>query len=159
MAIFKRLIQNPSSPDKDIKATSGPAKYKQSTFARLTDTNALSRDVFDQKLYTVDLAAGFGATVPILSKRGVVKISNATTSGAQLTISLSNSELLAVDVDKYWIQGTVATATSTILPVVRVVPISADGSITFNIKTASGGSIDWSTNPVYLHYQIVKIGD
>ena len=79
MAIFKRLIQNPSSPDKDIKAA-GKDRYKQSTFARLTDTNALSRDVADQKLYSVDAATAATASVAITTKKSVVKVTNASTS-------------------------------------------------------------------------------
>jgi hypothetical protein len=69
MAIFKRLIQNPSSPDKDIKAA-GAARYKQSTFARLTDTNALSRDINDAIAYTLPLTAAATGTQTVTTKKG-----------------------------------------------------------------------------------------
>ena len=44
MPVFKRLVQNPSSPDKDLKVLTGSAKYKQSTFGRLADINSLAKD-------------------------------------------------------------------------------------------------------------------
>jgi len=155
MAIFKRLIQNPSSPDKDIK-TAGAARYKQSTFARLTDTNALSRDLADQKLYSVDAATAATASVAITTKKAVVKVTNASTSSTTLTITLTNSELLLADKDNYFVQATVASAT-TFSPSIRVVPIAADGSIVIVISAPS--AINWSTNPTYLNVQIGKIGD
>ena len=102
MPVFKRLIQNPSSPDKDLKVLSGADRYKQSTFARLADVNALSKDVNDQKLYSVDAggATSSSASVAITTKKGVVKITNAHTGATSFTLTLTNSELLAADVDK-----------------------------------------------------------
>jgi hypothetical protein len=151
MAVFKRLVQNPSSPDKDIKAA-GAARYKQATFARLTDTNALSRDLNDQILYTLPLTAAATGTQAITTKKGVVKIT--TTNTGALTITLTNSELLLVDVDKYFVQ--VSVAHPTINGITTVVPIAADGSIAVRIAQLSG-TVAWTT--VYLNYQIVKIGD
>jgi hypothetical protein len=155
MAIFKRLVQNPSSPDKDIKAA-GTARYKQSTFARLTDTNALSRDLNDQILYTLPLTAGASGTQTITTRKGIVKIT--TTNTGTLTITLnttSTTELLLADVDKYFVQVTVATATA-VTPVTWVVPIAADNNIAVKIAQP-GTTTAWGT--VYLNYQIVKIGD
>jgi hypothetical protein len=155
MAIFKRLIQNPSSPDKDLKAA-GTARYKQATFARLTDTNALSRDTNDQTAYTLTLTAAATGTQTITSKKGVVKIT--TTNTGTLTITLnttSTSELLLADVDKYYVQVSVATATS-VTPVTWVVPIAADNNIAVKIAQP-GTTTAWGT--VYLNYQIIKIGD
>jgi len=156
MAIFKRLIQNPSSPDKDIKAA-GAARYKQSSFARLTDTNALSRDIFDQKLYSVDAggATSQTASVAITSKKGVVKITNAHTGATSFTLTLTNTELLAADVDNYFMQVTVGSAT-TMVPSVKIIPVTAGQ---FGIVITTTVSINWATNPTYVNYQIVKIGD
>jgi len=150
MAIFKRLVQNPSSPDKDIKAA-GKDRYRQSTFARLTDTNALSRDLNDQIAYTTALSTN-AATVAITTKKGVIKITGSST--ATITITLTNSELLLADTDKYFVQATVAHPT--INAVATVVPIAADGSIAIKL-TQITTTTAWTT--VYLSYQIVKIGD
>lgn len=156
MAIFKRLIQNPGSPDKDIKAA-GSSRYKQSTFARLTDTNALARDVNDQKAYTLALGSGATGTQTITSKKGVVKITSTNTGTLTITLNTtSTSELLLADVDKYFVQVTIATATALITPVAFVVPIAADNNIAINIAQP-GTTTPWGT--VYLNYQIVKIGD
>ena len=151
MAVFKRLVQNPSSPDKDIKAA-GANRYKQSTFARLADTNALSRNLNDQIAYTLALTAGATGTQAITTKKGVVKITTSNTG--TLTITLTNSELLLVDVDKYFVQATVAHAS--INAIATIAPITADGSIAVRIAQLSG-TVAWTT--VYLNYQIVKIGD
>ena len=151
MAALKRLIQNPSSPDKNIKAA-GAARYKQSTFARLSDTNALSRDLNDQILYTLALTAAATGTQAITTKKGVVKITTSNTGA--LTITLSDSELLLADVDKYFVQVSVAHAS--INSIATIAPITADGSIAVRIAQLSG-TVAWTT--VYLNYQIVKIGD
>ena len=151
MAVFKRLVQNPSSPDKDIKAA-GPARYKQSTFARLSDTNALSRDLNDQIAYTLALTAAATGTQAITTKKGVIKITTSNTG--TLTITLSNSELLLADVDKYFVQVSVAHAS--INSIATVAPITADGSIAVRIAQLSGTTA-WTA--VYLNYEIVKIGD
>jgi hypothetical protein len=151
MAALKRLIQNPSSPDKNIKAA-GAARYKQSTFARLSDTNALSRDLNDQILYTLALTAAATGTQAISTKKGVVKITTSNTG--TLTITLSDSELLLADVDKYFVQVSVAHAS--INSIATIAPITADGSIDVRIAQLSGTTA-WTT--VYLNYEIVKIGD
>ena len=151
MGTLKRLIQNPSSPDKNIKAA-GAARYKQSTFARLSDTNALSRDLNDQILYTLALTAAATGTQAITTKKGVVKITTSNTGA--LTITLSNSELLLADVDKYFVQVSVAHAS--INSIATIAPITADGSIAVRIAQLSGTTA-WTT--VYLNYEIVKIGD
>jgi len=151
MAALKRLIQNPSSPDKNIKAA-GAARYKQSTFARLSDTNALSRDLNDQILYTLALTAAATGTQAITTKKGVVKITTSNTGA--LTITLSDSELLLADVDKYFVQVSVAHAS--INSIATIAPITADGSIAVRIAQLSGTTA-WTT--VYLNYEIVKIGD
>jgi len=151
MAALKRLIQNPSSPDKNIKAA-GAARYKQSTFARLSDTNALSRDLNDQILYTLALTAAATGTQAITTKKGVVKITTSNTG--TLTITLSDSELLLADVDKYFVQVSVAHAS--INSIATIAPITANGSIAVRIAQLSGTTA-WTT--VYLNYQIVKIGD
>ena len=151
MAALKRLIQNPSSPDKNIKAA-GAARYKQSTFARLSDTNALSRDLNDQILYTLALTAAATGTQAITTKKGVVKITTSNTG--TLTITLSDSELLLADVDKYFVQ--VGVAHASINSIATIAPITADGSIAVRIAQLSGTTA-WTT--VYLNYEIVKIGD
>jgi len=151
MAIFKRLVQNPSSPDKDIK-TAGAARYKQSTFARLTDTNALSRDANDQIAYTLALTAAATGTQAITTKKGVIKITTSNTGA--LTITLTNSEFLLADVDKYFVQ--VGVSHPTVNAGAIVVPITADGSMAVRIAQFSGTTA-WTT--VYLTYNIVKIGD
>jgi hypothetical protein len=151
MPVFKRLVQNPSSPDKDIKAA-GADRYKQATFARLTDTNALSRDLNDQILYTLPLTAAATGTQAITTKKGTVKITTSNTG--TLTITLTNSELLLVDVDKYFVQATVAHAS--INAIATFGPITADGSMTVRISQ-NATTTAWTT--VYLNYQIVKIGD
>jgi hypothetical protein len=153
MPVFKRLVQNPSSPDKDIKAA-GPARYKQSTFARLSDTNALSRDINDQIAYTLALAAATSGSIPVTTKKGVVKVTQSA-SDATLTVNLTNSELLLIDTDKYFVQATVSHAT--LLVYVTSVPIAANGIKSFKISQ-SGTPAAWTT-PVYLHYSICKIGD
>lgn len=155
MPVFTRLIQTASSPEKSLKALSAPAKYNQATFARLADVNELAKDQNDQALYTLALGASTTGTQAISTKRGVVK---ATTSGSStsLTITLSNSELLSSDVDKYFVQATVASSTS-FSPCIRVVPMSINNSIDIVITPASGSSTAWGT--VYLNYTIVKIGD
>jgi hypothetical protein len=157
MPVFKRLIQNPSSPDKDLKVLSGADRYKQSTFARLADVNALSKDVNDQKLYSVDAggATSSSASVAITTKKGVVKITNAHTGATSFTLTLTNSELLAADVDKYFIHATVGSAT-TMVPSVKIIPVTAGQ---FGILVTTTASINWATNPTYISYQIAKIGD
>jgi hypothetical protein len=152
MPIFKRLIQTATSPEKSLKALSAPSKYNQSTFARLADVNDLSKDVNDQKAYTLALGSGATGTQAITSKKGVVKITTSNTG--TLTITLSNSELLLADVDKYFVCVTVAHAS--INSVATVAPIAADGSIAVRIAQLSGTTA-WTT--VYLNYNIVKIGD
>lgn len=152
MAVFKRNIQNPSSPDKDIKAA-GPARYKQSTFARLSDINAATRSDNDQIAYAVTTSSGTGS-VAISTKKGVVKVTSAG-SEATLTISLTNSELLLADTDKYFVQATVSHATLNVY--VSSVPIAANGIIAFKINQV-GGPASWST-PVFLNFSIYKIGD
>lgn len=154
MAIFKRLVQNPSSPDKDIKAA-GSARYKQSTFARLTDTNALSRDLNDQIVYSVDAAITAAASVAITTKKGIVKVTNASTSSTTLTLTLTNTELLAADVDKYFIQANVGSATSMVTSI-KIVPVTAGQ---FGIVVTTTAAVNWSTNPTYISYSIVKAGD
>ena len=155
MAIFKRLIQNPGSPDKDIKAA-GSSRYKQSTFARLTDTNTLSRDLNDQTAYTLALGSGATGAQTITSKKGVVKITTTYTDTLTITLNTtSTSELLLADVDKYFVQVTVATAAA-VTPVAFVVPIAVNNNIAVKIAQP-GTNIPWGT--VYLNYQIVKIGD
>lgn len=156
MAFFKRLIQSPSSPEKSLKLLSGIAKYKSATFARLADVNNLSRDTNDQKLYTLSVN-GTSGTQAIASKKGIVKITNASSTGAtSFTLTLTNSELLAADVDDYFICATVGTATTlTTGPSVKIIPITA-GQFGIVITT---NSIDWSANPTYVYYNIVKIGD
>jgi len=156
MAIFKRLIQTPASPEKSLKALTGAAKYKAATFARLADVNDLSRDVNDQKLYSVDAATNATASVAITTKKSIIKVSNASTSSTTLTITLTNSELLLADKDNFFVQCNVASAT-TFSPSIRIVPIAADGSIVIVISVPS--AINWSTNPTYLNVNIVKIGD
>lgn len=151
MATFKGLIQNPSSPDKNIKAA-GVDGSKQSTFARLSDTNALSRDLNDQIAYTLALTAAATGTQAITTKKGVVKITTSNTGA--LTITLSNSGLLLADVDKYFVQVSVAHASIDALA--TVTPITANGSIDVRISQLSGTTA-WTT--VYLNYEIVKIGD
>jgi hypothetical protein len=151
MTTFKRLVQNPSSPDKNIKAA-GLAGYKQSTFARLADTNALSRNINDQILYTLPLIAAANGTQAITTKRGVIKITTSQTG--PLTITLTNSEFLLADVDKYYVQ--VSIAHPTINAGAIVLPITADGSMAIRISHFSGTAA-WVT--VYLNYEIVKIGD
>lgn len=152
MPVFKRLIQNPTSPEKALKALTGSAKYKGATFARLADVNELSRDVNDQKLYTLALASAATGTQAITTKSGIVKIT--TTNTGALTITLSNSEILLADVDNYYVQ--VTAAHSTINAITTIVPITANGSIAIRIAQLTG-TVAWTT--VYLNYQIVKIGD
>jgi hypothetical protein len=151
MPVFKRLVQNPSSPDKDIKAA-GAARYKQSTFARLADTNALSRDANDQIAYTLALTAAATGTQAITTKKGVVKITTSNTG--TLTITLTSSEFLLIDVDKYFVQATVSHAS--VNAIATFGPITADGSMTVRISQ-NATTTAWTT--VYLNYQIVKIGD
>ena len=152
MPVLKRLIQNPSSPEKSLKALSGAAKYKGATFARLADVNDLSRDANDQIAYTLALGSAAAGSQAITTKKGIVKITTSNTGA--LTITLTNSELLLADVDKYFVQVSVGHAT--INAVATVVPIAADGSIAVRIAQLSG-AVAWTT--VYLNYQIVKIGD
>lgn len=152
MPVLRRLIQNPSSPEKSLKALSGAAKYKGATFARLADVNDLSRDANDQIAYTLALGSAATGSQAITTKKGIVKITTSNTGA--LTITLTNSELLLADVDKYYVQVSVGHAT--INAVATVVPIAADGSIAIRIAQLSGTTA-WST--VYLNYQIVKIGD
>lgn len=155
MAVFKRLVQNPSSPDKDIKAA-GAARYKQATFARLTDTNALSRDVNDQIAYTGACGATSIASVAVSTKKGVIKVTSSATS-ALLTISLTNSEFASADAEKYFVCVSLASATN-IIYTARVIPMtSAIGEGIMNIAIAQPTSTTWGT--IYLNYQIVKIGD
>jgi len=162
MAVFKRLVQNPSSPDKDIKAA-GSARYKQSAFARLTDTNALSRDLNDQILYTLPLTDADTGTQAITTRKGVVKIT--TTNNGPLTITLtttSTSELLVADADNYFVQATVSCGTSGVLAYAMAKPIFHNNQIVFTL-VQTGGATAWENatpwDTVYLNYEIVKIGD
>lgn len=152
MAVLKRLVQTPSSPDKTLKALTGAAKYKASTFARLADVNELSRSDNDQVAYTLALTAAATGTQAITSKKGIIKVTTSNTGA--LTITLTNSELLLADVDKYFVLTTVAHPT--INANATVVPIAADGSIAIRIAQLSGTTA-WTT--VYINYEIVKIGD
>jgi hypothetical protein len=155
MAIFKRLIQNPSSPDKDIKAA-GSARYKQSTFARLTDTNALSRDLNDQKAYTGDCGSTSAVTVSVSTKKGIIKVTSSASS-ALLTISLSNSEFASADAEKYHILTSISSATA-VSYATRAIPMtSAIGEGILNIAISQPSATTWGT--IYLSYEIVKIGD
>ena len=158
MAIFKRLIQNPSSPDKDIKAA-GSSRYKQSTFARLTDTNALARDMNDQKLYSqTSVGSATTFTQAITTKKGIVKLSGSTATGA-LTITLttsSTSELLVADADNYFVQATVSCGTSGVVAYAMAKPITTDNQIVFTL-VQTGTATAWGT--CYLNFAICKIGD
>ena len=155
MAIFKRLVQNPSSPDKDIKAA-GKDRYRQSTFARLTDTNALSRDLNDQIAYTAACGATSAASVAVTTKKGVIKVTSSASS-ALLTISLTNSEFASVDAEKYFILTSISSAT-VISYATRAIPMtSVIGEGILNIAISQPTSTTWGT--IYLSYQIVKIGD
>jgi len=156
MPVFTRLIQTASSPEKSLKALSAPAKYNQSTFARLADVNDLSKDQNDQALYSLDLATTAAGSVAITTKKGVVKLTNGSTSSATITLTLTNSELLAADVDKYFIQATIATSTSLTTPCIRVVPVTAGQ---FQIVVTVASAINWSTVTLYINYAMVKIGD
>jgi hypothetical protein len=155
MPIFRRLIQNPSSPEKSLKALTGAAKYKGATFARLADLNDLARSVDDQIVYTLDTATTAAGTVAITTKKGIVKVTNASTSSTTLTLTLTNSELAVADVDKYFIQATIASATS-FTPSVKIVPVT-EGQ--FGIVVAAPSAINWATNPTYVYYNIVRTGD
>lgn len=155
MPVFKRLIQNPYPTDRDLKLAGGD-RYKQSTFAKLADVNALAKDQNDQKLYSLDLATTAAGTVAITTKRGVVKLTNGSTSSATITLTLTNSELLAADVDKYFIQATIASSTSLTTPSVRVVPVTAGQ---FQIVVSVASAINWSAVTLYINYTAVKIGD
>jgi hypothetical protein len=154
MAVFKRNIQNPSSPDKDIKAA-GAARYKQSTFARLADINAATRSDNDQIAYTLALGSSQTGSIPISTKKGVVKITSTYTATASIIVSLTNSELLLADTDKYFVQATVSHATK--LVYVTAVPIAADGIIAFKISQVGTPLEAFST--VFLNFSIYKIGD
>jgi len=156
MPIFRRLIQNPSSPEKSLKALTGAAKYKGATFARLADVNDLARSVDDQIVYNLDTATTAAGTVAITTKKGIVKVTNASTSSTTLTLTFTNSEFLLADVDKYFVQVTVATATVA-SPSIRIVPIAANGSmgVVVSVPTA----INWATNPTYVMFNIVRTGD
>lgn len=155
MAIFRRLIQNPSSPEKSLKALTGAAKYKGATFARLADINDVSRSDNDQIVYSVDAATTAAATVAITTKKGIIKVTNASTSSTTLTLTLTNSELLAADVDKYFIQANVGTATAAV-PSVKIVPVTAGQ---FGIVITTTSAINWATNPTYVSFNIVRTGD
>lgn len=160
MPVFKRLIQNPSSPEKSVKALSAPAKYKQSTFARLADLNDLSKDANDQKLYNNTASAGSSTTFTqaITTKKGIVKIAGSTATTA-LTITLttaSTSELLVADADNYYVQATVSCGTSGVVAYAMAKPITVNNQLVFTL-VQTGTATAWGT--VYLNYQIVKIGD
>ena len=155
MAIFRRLIQNPSSPEKSLKALTGAAKNKGATFARLADINDISRSDNDQIVYTVDAATAATATVAITTKKGIVKVTNASTSSTTLTLTLTNSELVVADVDKYFIQANVGTATS-MIPSIKIIPVTAGQ---FGIVITTTVAINWATNPTYISYNIVRTGD
>ena len=155
MAIFRRLIQNPSSPEKSLKALTGAAKSKGSTFARLADVNDLARSDNDAISYTVDAATTAAASVAITTKKGIIKVTNASTSSTTLTLTLTNSEFLAADVDKYFICCNVGTATS-MVPSVKVVPVTAGQ---FGIIITTTSAINWATNPTYVMFNIVRTGD
>lgn len=156
MAIFRRLIQTPASPEKSLKALTGAAKYKAATFARLADVNDLARSVDDTISYSVDAATTAAATVAITTKKGIIKVTNASTSSTTLTLTLSNSEFLLTDVDKYFVQVTIASAT-TFSPSIRIVPIASNGSMQVVISVPS--AINWATNPTYAMFNIVRTGD
>jgi hypothetical protein len=155
MAIFRRLIQNPSSPDTSLKTLTGPAKYKAATFARLSDVNELSRSENDTLVYSVDAATTAAASVAITTKKGIIKVTNASTSSTTLTLTLTNSELVAADVDKYFIQASVGTATS-MVPSIKIVPVTAGQ---FGIVITTTSAINWATNPTYVTFNIVRTGD
>lgn len=159
MPIFKRLIQLPYPPDKDLK-TAGGDRYKQSTFAKLADVNVLSKDVNDQKAYTLALSAAAnnsGTPLSISTKKGVVKIT--TTNTGTLTIYLSTtstSELLVADVDKYFVCATITCGTAGVVAYAMANPITTNNQITFQL-IQTGTATAWGT--CYLNYNIVKIGD
>ena len=155
-AVFKRLIQNPSSPDKDLKAA-GTARYKQSTFARLADNNALAKDLNDQKLYTLALGSGATGSQAITTKKGIVKITSTNTGTLTVTLTTtSTSELLVADVDNYYVQATISCATSGVVAYAMGKPISTNNQIAFSL-VQTGTATAWGT--CYLHYAICKIGD
>ena len=157
MAIFRRLIQTPASPEKSLKALTGTAKYKAATFARLADINDLSRDVNDQKAYTLDLVAATSGSIAVSTKKGVIKVITSGTA-ALLTISLLNSEFASADAEKYFILTSTSSATA-ISYATRAIPMTSGiGEGTLNIAISQPTSTTWG-NPVYLSYQIVKIGD
>lgn len=152
MAIFRRLIQNPSSPEKSLKALTGAAKNKGAVFARLADINDISRSDNDQITYTLPLTAAATGTQAITTKKGIIKIT--TTNTGTLTITLTNSELLLADTDKYFIQ--VNTSHDSINTVTTARPIAANGSVEVRIAQLSGATA-WTT--LYLNYNIVRTGD
>ena len=155
MPIFRRLIQNPSSPEKSLKALTGAAKYKAATFARLADLNDLARSVDDAITYSVDAATAATASVAITTKKGIVKVTNASTSSTTLTLTLTNSELAAADVDKYFVCCNVGSATA-IVPSIKIVPVTAGQ---FGIVITATAAVNWATNPTYVYYNIVRTGD
>lgn len=156
MAIFKRLIQTPSSPEKSLKALSGAAKYKAATFARLADVNDISRDVNDQIAYTAACGATSAASVAVTTKKGVIKVTSSATSSL-LTISLTNSEFASVDAEKYFILTSISSATA-VSYATRAIPMtSVIGEGILNIAISQPTSTTWGT--IYLSYEIVKIGD
>jgi hypothetical protein len=111
MAIFKRLVQNPSSPDKDIKAA-GAARYKQATFGRLSDINALSRDLNDQKLYTADATGLVTAayTGAIAATTGVLTVTSVTAGTVSIGSILSGGTVAASTSITGQLTGTVGGA-------------------------------------------------
>lgn len=155
MAIFRRLIQNPTSPELSLKALTGAAKYKGATFVRLAELNDLSKSENDQKAYTLDAATTAAGTVAITTKKGVIKVTNASTSSTTLTLTLTNTELIAADVDKYFIQVNLASVTS-IISSVRIIPVTAGQ---FGIVFTATSAINWATNPTYVIFNIVRTGD
>ena len=156
MAIFKRLIQNPSSPEKSLKALTGAAKYKAATFARLADVNDLARNGNDQIAYTGACGATSAASVAVSTKRGIIKVTSSATS-ALLTISLTNSELASAGAEKYHILTSISSATA-ISYATRAIPMTSGiGEGILNIAISQPTSTTWGT--IYLSYQIVKIGD
>lgn len=149
MISLKKLIQRPGSPDIALKQQWTDSEAAP---ARIAHVNRLSRDVYDIVTYTVDLASGTSATVPIDSKKGILDIENADAAETSLFLYLQNPEINQ-DRTKFYIQLSVYTTNSSVTPIIIGRGYSGD-QLLIEIKNLDAAAA-WTN--LYAYYELVKI--
>lgn len=149
MISFRKLTIKPHSPDRVLEQSS----IAESALARIAHVNWLGREVYDVKLYEIDLDGTITGSVKIKSRKGIVKIINADPTEKTLTLSLENGEI-EEKLNQFWIQTTVFCDSSSIAPIIIVRDVN-EGSVDIEIKNLETDAADWEN--LYFYYDVIKI--